>query len=98
MINTILELLALNGLEAKVIDNDGETEISIENDSKRIRFFGDEISVLSEDGTEDLIYAGDLFSDNHIAFKAVESTADGYVLPKNAPLARMSAFLDSLKK
>lgn len=98
MIDTILKLLALNGLEAHVIDNDGETEISVENDSKRIRFFGEEISVLSKDGTEDIINASDLFSDNHIAFKAVESTVEGYVLPKNAPLARMCAFLDSLKK
>lgn len=98
MINAILKLLALNGLEATVIDNDGETEISVEGDSKRIRFFGNEISVLSEDGTEDIIDANDIFSDNHIAFKAVESTAEGYVLPKNAPFARMCAFLDSLKK
>ena len=97
MIETILKLLALNGLEAHVIDNDGETEISVENDSKRIRFFGEEISVLSEDGTESIICASDLFSDNHIAFKAVESTAEGYVLPKSAPLERMREFLESLK-
>ena len=61
MINKILKLLALNGLEATVIDNDGETEISVENDSKRIRFFGDEMSVLSEDGTDDIIDANDIF-------------------------------------
>ena len=98
MIENILRLLALNGLEATVIDNDGETEISVEGDSKRIRFFGDEISVLSEDGTEDLIYCGDMFSDKHIAYNAVEATSGGYVLPTNAPLSRMCAFLDSLKK
>ena len=98
MINTILKLLTLNGLEATVIDNDGETEISVEGYSKRIRFFGDEISILSEDGTEDIIDASDIFSDNHIAFKVMKATAEGYVLPKNAPLSRMCAFLDSLKK
>lgn len=98
MIEAILKLLALNGLEATVIDNDGETEISVESDSKRIRFFGDEISVLSEDGTEVIVNASDIFSDNHIAFKVVEATAECYLLPKNAPLSRWCAFLDSLKK
>ena len=98
MIQNILKLLALNGLEATVIDNDGETEISVEGDSKRIRFFGNEISVLSIDGTEDIIDASDIFSDNLIAFNTVEATAEGYLLPKNAPLSRLCAFLDSLKK
>ena len=97
MIETLLKLLNLNGLEAHVIDNDGETEISVENDSKRIRFFGEEISVLSEDGTEEIIYAGDFLSDNHIAYKAVEAVTNGYALPKNSPIARYVRFIDSLK-